>query len=71
MLASVPLTTAEMESMKGNSRLRFVEVLNMYEQEGDPKIVTFLNSSYLPFWEVREKIMRVVRCFSDNVSERV
>ena len=46
MLASVPLTTVEMDSMKGNSRLRFVEVLNMYEQAGDSKIVTFLNSSY-------------------------
>ena len=49
VLASVPLTTAEMESMKGNSRLRFVEVLNIYEPDRDSKIVTFLNSSYLPF----------------------
>jgi proline iminopeptidase len=34
------------------------------------KLVTFRNSSHLPFWEEREKFMRVVRRFLDNVSER-
>ncbi len=34
------------------------------------KLVTFPNSSHLPFWEEREKFMRVVRRFLDNVNER-
>jgi len=34
------------------------------------KLVTFRNSSHLPFWEEREKFMGVVRRFLDNVSER-
>ncbi|MGA2627917.1 MAG: proline iminopeptidase-family hydrolase [Candidatus Bathyarchaeia archaeon] len=34
------------------------------------KLVTFPNSSHLPFWEEREKFMRVVQRFLDNVNER-
>jgi pimeloyl-ACP methyl ester carboxylesterase len=34
------------------------------------KLVTFPNSSHLPFWEEREKFMGVVRRFLDNVNER-
>ncbi len=34
------------------------------------KLVTFPNSSHLPFWEERAKFMRVVRRFLDNVNER-
>jgi proline iminopeptidase len=164
-LASVPLTTAEMERMKAQLPADVIEVLNRYEQEGDfenpeyqkavevfyrrhlctlpqwpeelvhslehvsrpvyhtmngpneftiignirywdatnqlhkirvptlvtggrydevspkvarsihrgirrSKLVTFPNSSHLPFWEEREKFMRVVRRFLDNVNER-
>ncbi len=165
-LASVPLTTAEMERMKRELPIEVVEVLNKYESEGDfenheyqkavevfyqlhlcrlpqwpeelvhtlehvsrpvyhtmngpnefaiignirywdatsqlhkirvptlvtggrydevspkvarsihrgikrSKLVTFPNSSHLPFWEEREKFMGVVRRFLDNVNEPV
>jgi proline iminopeptidase len=42
---------------------------SIHKRISQSKLVTFPSSSHLPFWEEREKFMRVVRSFLDQVND--